>query len=319
MRQHTAAFAVAILALAAWAAPGEAADKIRVGKAFPNPMVFVPVDVGVEAGIFAKHGIQAEINGFGGEGRMIQAMTAGALDIGLGSGTGLSFVAKGVPYLGVGVLYGDPSNLGIHVLANSPITKAQDLKGKLVSCSTAGSLSEWLIKELSVQLGWGPTGIRAVPLGGPEATLAALRTKQTDAGTSNVDTVLMLRGETRQLLYYSDYIKDFTSNVIYASDKLRKENPDAVRRFLTAWYETIAFMRANKPQAVKIAAKVMGQPEDLTDKSYEVQMPGFSADGRFNPKAIAYIKKSLMDMKVLDDEPDMSKLYTEEFLKRPNT
>jgi ABC-type nitrate/sulfonate/bicarbonate transport system substrate-binding protein len=310
---------VAVMALIS--APTEAADKIRVGKAFPNPMVFVPADVGVEAGIFAKHGIEAEISGFGGEGRMIQAMTAGALDIGLGSGTGLSFTAKGVPYLGVGVLYGDPSNLGIHVLANSPIKTAQDLKGKMVSCSTAGSLSEWLIKELSVQLGWGPTGIKTVPLGGPEATLAALRTKQTDAGTSNVDTVLMLRGETRQLLTYSEYIKDFTSNVIYASDKLRKENPDAVRRFLVAWYETIAFMRTNKGEAVKIAAKVMGMPEDLVSRSYDVQMPGFAGDGRFNPKALAYIKKSLMDMKVLDDEPDMSKLYTEEFLPktRPQT
>jgi ABC-type nitrate/sulfonate/bicarbonate transport system substrate-binding protein len=312
---------VIVFLAAATAHPSLAADKIRVGKAFPNPMVFVPADVGVEAGIFAKHGIEAEISGFGGEGRMIQAMTAGALDIGLGSGTGLSFTAKGVPYLGVGVLYGDPSNLGIHVLASSPIKTAQDLKGKMVSCSTAGSLSEWLIKELSVQLGWGPTGIKTVPLGGPEATLAALRTKQTDAGTSNVDTVLMLRGETRQLLAYSEYIKDFTSNVIYASDKLRKDNPDAVRRFLAAWYETIAFMRANKAQTVKIMASVMRMPEDLTGKSYDIQMPGFSADGRFNPKALAYIKKSLMDMKVLDDEPDMSKLHTEEFLPktRPQT
>jgi ABC-type nitrate/sulfonate/bicarbonate transport system substrate-binding protein len=321
-RRVAAGLLAAALAILAVATDGaEAADKLRVGKAFPNPMVFVPADVGVAAGIFAKHGIEAEISGFGGEGRMIQAMTAGALDIGLGSGTGLSFVVKGVPYLGVGELYGDPTNLGIHVLAGSPIKRAEDLKGKLVSCSTAGSLSEWLIKELSVQLGWGPNGIKTVPLGGPEATLAALRTKQTDAGTSNVDTVLMLRGETRQLLSYSQYIKNFTSNVIYASNKIRAENPDAVRRFLAAWYETIAYMRANKTEAVKIAAKVMHMPEELTAQSYDIQMVGFSSDGRFDPRSLEYIKKSLMDMKVLESPPDMSKLYTEEFLpkKRPQS
>src|SRR5262249_34402480 len=155
---------------------------------------------------------------------------------------------------------GDPANLGIQVLANSPIKTAQDLKGKLVSCSTAGSFSEWLIKELSVKLGWGPTGIRPVPLGGPEATLAALRTKQTDGSTSNIETVLMLRGETRQILAYSDHIKHFTSNIIYASDRIRADKPDAVRRFLTGWYETIAYMRDHKAEAVKIAAKVMQMP-----------------------------------------------------------
>jgi len=305
------ATAVALLALAGGGA--QAADKLRIGKAFPNPMVFVPADVGVESGIFAKHGIEAQVSGFGGEGKMIQAMVAGELDIGLGSGTGLSFVVKGVPYLGIGVLYGDPNNLGIHVLANSPIKSVQDLKGKIVSCSTAGSLSEWLVKELSVQLGWGPDGIKTAPLGGPQTTLAALRTHQTDAATSNTETVLLLRGETRNVVSYSEYIANFITNVIYASDKLRKDNPDEVRRFLAAWYETIAFMRANKPEAVRIAAKVMGMPEDLTSKSYDIQMGAFSVDGRFNPKALAYIKKSLMDMKALDQEPDMSKLYTEEF------
>lgn len=321
MRLRTWRFALALIASGLSFATAQAADKLRVGKAFPNPMVFVPADVGAATGIFAKHGIETAISGFCGEGRMIQAMVAGELDIGLGSGTGLSFVVKGVPYLGIGVLYGDPNNLGVHVLADSPIKSAQDLKGKIVSCSTAGSLSEWLIKELSVQLGWGPEGIKTAPLGGPQTTLAALRTHQTDAATSNTETLLMLRGETRNVVSYSDYIKGFITNVIYASDKLRTENPEAVRRFLAGWYETIAYMRANKAETVKIAAKIMGMPEDLAGEAYDIQMAAFSTDGRFDPKALAYIKKSLMDMNVLETPPDMSKLYTEEFLpkKRPQS
>lgn len=308
--------ALALIAPALSFGTAQAADKLRIGKAFPNPLVFVPADVGAATGIFAKHGIEAAISGFGGEGKMIQAMVAGELDIGLGSGTGLSFVVKGVPYLGIGVLYGDPNNLGIHVLADSPIKSARDLKGKIVSCSTAGSLSEWLIKELSVRLGWGPDGIKATPLGGPHTTLAALRTHQTDAATSNTETVLMLRGETRVVVKYSDYIKGFVTNVIYASNKLRVENPDAVRRFLAGWYETIAFMRANKAETAKIAAKVMGMPENLAGEAYDIQMAAFSTDGGFDPKALAYIKKSLMDMKALETAPDMSKLYTEAFLPK---
>jgi hypothetical protein len=40
----------------------------------------------------------------------------------------------------------------------------------------------------------------------------------------------------------------------------------------------------------------------------------FSDTGRFNPKALAVLAKSFVQMGVLDKEPDMSKLYTEKFL-----
>jgi hypothetical protein len=42
----------------------------------------------------------------------------------------------------------------------------------------------------------------------------------------------------------------------------------------------------------------------------------FSDDGRFNPKALATLSRSYVDLKFLPAEPDMSKLYTEEFLPK---
>jgi hypothetical protein len=45
-------------------------------------------------------------------------------------------------------------------------------------------------------------------------------------------------------------------------------------------------------------------------------MPMFSDDGKFNPKALATLAKSYVELKVLPAEPDMSKLYTEAFLPK---
>ena len=42
----------------------------------------------------------------------------------------------------------------------------------------------------------------------------------------------------------------------------------------------------------------------------------FSDDGRFNPKALAALSRSYVDLKFLPVQPDMSKLYTEEFLPK---
>jgi hypothetical protein len=43
-------------------------------------------------------------------------------------------------------------------------------------------------------------------------------------------------------------------------------------------------------------------------------MPMFSDDGHFDPKALAVLQRSFVEMGVLATEPDMSKLYTEQFL-----
>ena len=40
----------------------------------------------------------------------------------------------------------------------------------------------------------------------------------------------------------------------------------------------------------------------------------FSDTGRFEPKALAVLSRSFVEMKTLPSEPDMSKLYTEAFL-----
>jgi hypothetical protein len=39
-----------------------------------------------------------------------------------------------------------------------------------------------------------------------------------------------------------------------------------------------------------------------------------SEDGRFDPKGLAVLRRSFVEMAMLSEEPDMSKLYTEKFL-----
>jgi hypothetical protein len=43
-------------------------------------------------------------------------------------------------------------------------------------------------------------------------------------------------------------------------------------------------------------------------------MPMFSADGKFEPKALATLRRSFVELGLLDSEPDMSTLYTERYL-----
>jgi len=113
------AFAAAVLAASHAAAMAQAPEKLRVGKAQPQAFSFTPVDVGVETGIFKKHGLDIEIVALPGGSRLIQAITAGGLDIGLGGGPELVMIAKGATAKGVAALANEP-RLFTLMVASSP-------------------------------------------------------------------------------------------------------------------------------------------------------------------------------------------------------
>jgi hypothetical protein len=75
-------------------------------------------------------------------------------------------------------------------------------------------------------------------------------------------------------------------------------------------------MRTHKAETVRIAMRVMDKSEEISNRVYDEIMPMFSDTGRFDPAALATLRKSYVELKILPTEPDMSKLYTEAFLPK---
>ena len=126
---------------AAFASSAMAADKVRVGKAVPFAWTFTPLDVGIEVGIFAKHGLELEVPGFAGDARLQQGLVSDSIDLGLGSGPGMAFPAKGSPAKAVAAMAGAPMNMSIVVPYSSPIRTLDEIKGKKIGITTVGSLT----------------------------------------------------------------------------------------------------------------------------------------------------------------------------------
>jgi NitT/TauT family transport system substrate-binding protein len=171
---------------------------------------------------------------------------------------------------------------------------------------------------VSRQRGWGVDGITQVPIGENASRVAAVRSKALDGCIVDIASALnyVQRGEGRILLRFNDLVKDFILHVIFATDKAVADKPEALRGFLAGWFETIAFMRKDKAKSVEIAAQVMGTDAATAEKIYDELMPMFSDTGRFDPKALAVLRRSFVEMKTLPEAPDMSKLYTEAFLPK---
>jgi ABC-type nitrate/sulfonate/bicarbonate transport system substrate-binding protein len=300
------------------ATAAQAQTKIRVGKAQAQTFAFIPADVGAQTGLFKQRGLDVEISSFAGDARLLQALAADGLDIALGGGPTLAFAAKGAPMLAVAALADAPGTIMVVVRRDGPVKTEDDLKGRTLSVSTAGSLTYWLAQQLSGSHGWGPDGIKIVTLGSSAAQAAALKTNQIDGIVTESSTVFRLEedGIGRILVRFGDRIKDFHVHVIYASRKLIDSNPQAVRAFLAGWFDSVAYMRDHKEQTIDIAARVSDMPKSIATRNYEELMPIFNPTGHFNPKALDALSRSFVELGLFPDAPDMSKLYTEAYLPK---
>jgi ABC-type nitrate/sulfonate/bicarbonate transport system substrate-binding protein len=317
MRAALTLAAVGAIGLA-MASVAPAAELIRVGNAGRESFSFTPANIGKETGIFLKHGLDLEIAGFGGDAKLQQAMAADAVDVGLGSGPGMAFIAKGSPVKGIAAMAGPPLIFAMVVRADGSVKTIDDLKGHNVAISTVGSATNWLMNEVSRQHGWGYDGFTQIPIGENAARIAALKAGVVDACVVDIGSALnfVAWGDGRILMRFGDVAKNFIMHVIFATDKVIAQKPDDLKAFLQAWFETIAFMRQNKAKSVAIAMQVMGTDEKTTSGIYDELMPMFTDDGHFDPKALAVLSNSFVEMKTLPSEPDMSKLYTEAFLPK---
>lgn len=298
-------------------APGQA-ETLRLGKSTLTSFSYTLLEVGMQAGIFEKHGLTIESSAFGGGPRLIQGMTAGAIDIGLDGGTDMALIVKGAPMRGIAPLSGAPVEMVIAVKANGPVKTVADLKGKKIAITGAGTLTGWITRELVRSRGWADSDVNYVMSSNIAASRALLKVGEIDAITTDMSTTLEneRRGEERLLYTYGDLVKDFHMQIIFATDKIMAEKPQAVRAFMAAWLETIAFAKANKEKTVSIIQQVLGFHPDVLNKTYDSVINTYSTDGKFNPRALAVLARSYVELKLLDSEPDMTKLYTEAFLPK---
>lgn len=249
-------------------------------------------------------------------------MASGDVDIGLGSGTDMAFIVKGAPVKAVAAMASAPLSYGIFVRANGPIKTIADLRGKRQAVGSPNSLVAWMLRHFSLLQGWGENDVQQVHVtGSTAATLAALKTDQVDATNVGTDVAYGLekRGEGHLIVNYGDYIKVFITHAIFASDTMIEKHPETLRRFLAAWFETIAYMNEHHEEAAKIVSVVDGVNDiEVSRKSYEAMLPMMLRDGHFDREALKVVATATVELQLLDRKPDMTALYTEAFLPKTN-
>jgi ABC-type nitrate/sulfonate/bicarbonate transport system substrate-binding protein len=206
--------------------------------------------------------------------------------------------------------------MAVMVGYDSPIKAVADLKGKKIGCTTVGSLTAWIGQRINEKEGWGDNGITMVPIGGMPPARAAIKTHQIDGyiGALEIGYKLEEAKEWRVITTATPFVGHFITHVIFARSDLIEKHPDTVRAFLQGWFATIAYMKAHKDTSVAISAKVINVSPAVAARAYDEQIGGFSTDGTFDPRAVATLKQSFLQMGLLKQTPPDNVLFTTEFV-----
>ncbi len=262
-------------------APAEAAASAPAATAAPLPRVRVaytsdssselPAQVADEAGLFAKYGLDVSVERIGGgSSKVLQVMLAGDLELAQVGGTAVvdAYLAGA-----------DPVYIAAHlpvllltVYAAPGVERVEDLRGKTMSMTRAGTISDFAARYAIAHGGLQPeVDVGLVPTGGNTETLAALQSGNVQAGVlSPPFDVAARKLGFHELVNLPSLGLAFPHNGLLARRDFLDEHPDAVQRYMRAYVEAIARIKQDKPFTLQVMQKYLGtdDPETL-ESGYE--------------------------------------------------
>jgi len=290
--------------------------KILVAYVAPGITQTIPW-VTKEAGIFAKHGIDAEVILLTGSPRLVQTLLAGDVDYALG---GVSSVLRARFHGADPVILATTTNYsGQRVLLRpeSPLQRLQDLKGKTVGVTQYGSQGDTFFRDALKKNGLKPDAdVIIIQMGGIPQVGAALLAGKIDAGVVGESGLLLVQqGRAKPLPGGSakDLKVPGSGATLNATRRYVARDREGVMRFLRAYIEGIHYFRTNREGSIRALQKFFRgataeQVAFLYDDQREVfeplPIPGDEAiqgelDRETDPKAKSFKPADFMDLSFL--------------------
>jgi NitT/TauT family transport system substrate-binding protein len=216
-----------------------------------------------QQGIFKKYNLNVTI----------QQLTPSAAAAAFASGS-VDLVSAGTAALDVSVkrksgkLIIDTGYSDFQVVADPSITSPAQLKGKTIASTSPGGTNDYVGRAFLEQQGLDPEkDVKIVYLGSDNAVVAAIPTGQVDAVVVPVPGNLLAEAAGFKTL--ADVGDLNIRNGFQATDKLMKENPEAVKNYLRAMVEATDAALADPELAKQVLAKAIGD-NDPTRLQYQV-------------------------------------------------
>jgi NitT/TauT family transport system substrate-binding protein len=256
-----------VLAVAfAFALAHGASAQTKVKFGFTGLSDIVPVFAAKEEGLFARHGIDAELQLLNNGAVITAGLAGGSIDVGtLAPPVFLQAVDGGIELValtGLGILTHDMKAAGVVARTGSDIRKAEDFVGKRVAVSGIGSISQVLFREWLAQ-----HKVSAQKVNFVEVSYANMPDV---LKSGNIDAVIIPEPQLSRIVnagtgyvasYYFGEAAQGTVSMLTASRRdWADKNRAAVKGIQEAIAEADDFVRANPDKAREYIGKYLKLP-----------------------------------------------------------
>jgi len=307
-------------------APNLHAETVKLKVLIAPFLGYAPYFIAEEEGYFAEQGLEIEFVKMGGTIKSIPALAQGDLDVLSGdiSIGVLNAIARGGAIRIVSDKgYIDPAGCSYNALlvrknkkSKAEISSPEQLKGRQIAVTPRNS-SEYYVEKLLKTAGLTLDDVRLKNIPFP-VRLKALETGAVDViNTGEPWITRSLRtGNAALWVSANEIIPEFQYAVIFYGPSLLNENPDAGRRFMTAYLKAARQYNEGKTDRnVEIVAKHTGLDRELVR---EACWSSIRKDGRVNVNSVIEFQEWCVEKGWLDSVIPEDRFLDRSFVEYAN-
>jgi len=243
------------------------------------------------------------------------ALIANEIQFGV-AGPSITGALRGAPLKAIFFIYNTST---FQFTVRPEIRGAEDLKGKSIAISSPGSTNDQAMRLMLAKLGLDPVrDVKFIAIGDAKARMIAMETGQITAAANNPDVAAELVRKGFRILMHSGDVFPVPFSGTAVNDRLIRENPDAIKRWLRAYVRALLFIRQRRDEAAQIATKDLRLNLEIARDAVGQVLEFMSPDdpGGFTEKGMRiFIQESAPRLGVDPDKVAISQVADVSFLR----
>ena len=301
-------------------AAGEATRKIRAAITSISGAM-VPPWAAHEAGIFRRYGLDVEViampSGIQGMGALIAGEVA---FVQIAGGTTAGAAVSGADVKIVATTVG---TLLLNLVARPEIEKPEQLRGKNIGISRYGTSLHTGARIAMKHFGLEPgKDVAIVEIGSGDWIVGALQGGRVQAAIFGYPaTSRAVKLGNRVLLHLPNLNIPYASTGVSTRGDIIRDDPDLVKRYLSAEVEAIALMRKDRAFTLKVLSKYLRTTDsDLLAESYDIQITKYMMKVPLTTtEAVRSVLDELAERSPKAREQEPSKFFDDRFIRQLQT
>jgi ABC-type nitrate/sulfonate/bicarbonate transport system substrate-binding protein len=245
--------------------------KIVVAYVAASEQMIVPT-VAQEAGIFRRHGLDAQVVLVSGSPRNVQSLIAGNFDYTMAGVTPLVRARLSGADPAILAAIANYSTQKIVVAAQAKIHKVEELRGKIVGVTQYGSEGDTFLRIALKSAGLRPdVDVTIFQTGGGANTVQALAAGRIHAGaTGGANALQAKRFGAYEIASGAEMKVLAPAGTLATTRRHIARDRQEVLSFMRAFVEAIHFFKTNREASIRIMQKFMaGLPREIIEPLYE--------------------------------------------------